>query len=255
MKKLYISMFLLSLFCLTGCGSSHLTEADAKEQLYNMQIELSKDGFDLPLIGESYSKITTKTDESSSSNETNLKFNKTVGERYFYKKRIENESDCTSNYCLFEKDQKYYNYDYLVETTNQKEYVSETDFSKAFDESLTNNDLDTTFLKQFFILTLESIKYIYIEKDRAAASNNDKSIFDISFKKINNSSFKFESTVNEVTSKTKRKTVSLFEFENYIPKNINITVDETIDGITSKRTIDTTYTWGKTEYIVSIISI
>lgn len=243
MKKQFKLLALLPAFSLTSCDKELVYE-EAIKQTYDMQLKIDDEGFTFPNTCTYHFENEDPNRNVSIMLDAN--FNVKRGSRYFYVKRISNTPKYDNNYCLYEKNKRYFKCD-LSDQDNIKEFSTEEEFAKVFDNALKSVDLDIPSLKEKSLWYLEFIKYNY--PDAKQTSSNSNLTYDAKFVKKSDSSFRFEYEGNETSSNDiSTESQLLMEFDDYLPKTFNT------DFVykSSKNTIETksveTFVWNKVDY-------
>ncbi len=245
---------MIPLFALCSCGNgaTTLSETEAKAQVATMKEEVKKDDFKMPTSGQFSTEIVTGGASMSLTMSTDVRFNTVLGSRYIYEK---SSSLVKTTVCYYEKDGKYYGYNYSALSEEKKE-LTEAEFSKAFESALASSRTDSSSLKAVATSGLDSVTNAYDQLNNQSSSSTDIEMdFKLTFTKFNESSFKFEATGKVKTSAGDAADTSItIEYENYLPKSMSTNIAGASSGEETSIKSTETYTWGSVDYIYPELS-
>ncbi len=239
MKKSLKMLFVLPAFMLCACDNNKASdETNAKNQLAAMKEEVAKDSFLAPSKGSMTTEIVTTFDSTTLTITGDVRFDTTVGNRYFYTKANALGIDAETWY--YEKDGEYFYVTSTMGISNTTTYATKEEFTTAFDEIATSSSITKDSIKELVTNTYDEIDALY------AGTNEDGYEYTLNFTKINDSSFKL--VINGTANNSSAELTSIeetIEFENYLPTKT--TVNDI--GPNSSATLNIVYTWNSVEYI------
>ncbi len=253
MEKTLKILSIVPLFVLCSCGNETnsseanvLSEADAKTQVVSMKAEVEKEDFKVPTFGQILTDLVTSSASLSFSVTSDVRFNTEAGSRYFY-----SNSNLlgTTIVCYYEKDGKYYGYVSSAYGEDKTE-LTEGEFTSTFESTITESGIDTKSLKANVVEGLDTITNLYDNFENTSSSVDVTTDLEVTFTKINESSFKVEANgkVKQSSLGTADAVIKI-EYENYLPKSRFMDVTATESGQEVKTKTTQTYTWGSVEYI------
>ncbi len=245
MKKSLKILFVLPAFMLCACDNSkEVNAADAKAQVASMREEVAKDSFTVPNKGMTTSNISIKSGETTTNTVADIRFDTTTGNRYFYTKGT--LMGVTAENWYYEKDGKYFSATKAMGITQSTEYQTEAEFKTVFDAALGTSSYDQEGLKKDIDNTLSAIDMLYTEIDRQSSSGEVVYDYNVSFTKINDSSFKLVVTASSGDSTAGYSNIEeTIEFANYLPTKVYTK----LSGSDEETVSDLTFTWGSVDYI------
>ena len=234
------------LFCLSSCDKQ-LSAQEAIDFVNAIGEELSKHKSFSPSVGTIHSCDTKLEDGLTTLKEMDLRFNNEIGSRYFYKKSVvTDQSQSESQQYLYEKDNKHYKIDLEGKEKQSKEYTSEDEFTKDFNEALRLNDLTSEEINYNARVCLFYISYSFdsVDKEEELSIKRDQELI-----QVNDSSFKFNQVIThfDSSSQEKDKEEVHIEFKDNFPTYVSLT-SEAISHVSD-------YSWGKTTYIYPTIGV
>lgn len=253
MKKTLKIISMVPLFVLCSCGNETnssetnvLSETDAKAQVVSMKAEVEKEDFKTPTSGQMLTELATSSASFSFSMTSDIRFNTNVGSRYYYSN---SNMLGTTIVCYYEKDGKYYGYVSSI-YGEEKTELTEDEFTSSFDSFITESGLDAKSLKANVVEGLDDVTNLYDNFENTSTSVDFTTDVEVTFTKINESSFKVEANGKiKQSSAEAGDAIIKFEYENYLPKSrfYDVTITESGKEVKTKTT--QTYTWGSVDYI------